>query len=69
MSSKHNEFDGIVIGRNGSCTYRCCDCGKFIKRGEETGEVVYQYGEPHDPEYEMVHRPGFGCKREAKAAS
>jgi hypothetical protein len=60
-----SEFYGVVERPNGSVVYRCCDCGKFIKYGEETQRVIPQFGEPADPEYEFVHAKGFGCAKSA----
>jgi hypothetical protein len=34
----------------------CCRCHRFMRYEDSTTEVIPQFGEPHDPEYEYVHR-------------
>lgn len=58
-----SEFHGVVIAPNGAVVCRCCDCGRFIRRGEEAHRVIPQFGEPADPEYEIVCADQERCKQ------
>jgi hypothetical protein len=61
-----SEFSGVIV-RGNRTTFTCCACGLFIKHGEQEARVIPQFGEPHDPEYEFVHRQCPPRKRAARS--
>ena len=58
--STHNEFHGVIV-RGERVTFVCCDCGLFIKHGEQRCQTIY-HPCATEPEYEYVHAAGTGCK-------
>jgi hypothetical protein len=51
-----SEFSGVVERRDGSFVLMCCRCHRFMRHDDSTAEVIPQYGEPSDPQFEYVHK-------------
>jgi uncharacterized Zn finger protein len=50
-----SDVHGVVKLRNGGVVLRCCDCGLFIRHGEETVRNVTGVM-MIDPEWEYIHK-------------